>query len=279
MTAAAFTSQLCPALNQRSAPQHRDCNPTCLVSTCRVRRGCSARESLGKSRHCVNSFKRCTSHRSRISTVITANAKSRNDVTSTTPINELVGQAVDPYTRVAHGSPAGPISDAFWGGLGTFVSFCILGVIDVWIAPTGLPFMIGSFGTISILLFGAPTSIVLNKWNIVVGHLLAAIIILLFMKFFVGPVWLMRALAMGAIVTGMMITGSVHPPGGALILACCDSAKIQALGWWYLLYPGLAGVVVLLVLAHITDLLKAKFVFGAETSKEDPPGELNLKAA
>lgn len=39
-----------------------------------------------------------------------------------------------------------PISDAFWGALFALLAFLGLGVIDMCIAPTGLPFMIGSYG-------------------------------------------------------------------------------------------------------------------------------------
>jgi len=86
--------------------------------------------------------------------------------------DEMLSMAADDNCRVSlkpqNSTEVKPISDAFWGALFALLAFLGLGVIDMCIAPTGLPFMIGSYGTISILLFGAPDSPVLFKWNIVV---------------------------------------------------------------------------------------------------------------
>jgi hypothetical protein len=39
-----------------------------------------------------------------------------------------------------------PVSDAFWAGIGVFTAFCILGLLDLYLSPTGVPLMIGSYG-------------------------------------------------------------------------------------------------------------------------------------
>ena len=53
----------------------------------------------------------------------------------------------------------------------------------------------------------------------------------------------------------MLWTGAVHPPGGALVLIFADSHRMQALGARYVLYPGLAGAMLLMVAAALTDEL------------------------
>ena len=47
-----------------------------------------------------------------------------------------------------------------------------------------------------------------------------------------------QSLAIGA----MRVTGTTHPPGGATaLIAVIGSAKVKALGFWYVLMPAGAG--------------------------------------
>jgi hypothetical protein len=70
----------------------------------------------------------------------------------------------------------GPFSNIVWAFVGCFLSMAALGLADVaFFAPRGLPFLMGSFGTISVLYFGAGLRApLLRFWNVVVGHLCAA---------------------------------------------------------------------------------------------------------
>ena len=127
-----------------------------------------------------------------------------------------------------------------------------------------MPFLIGSFGTISVLYFGvglrAP---VLRLWNVVVGHILAgccAVACLTLLQ----PLWLARSVALSTTVAAMLWTGSIHPPGGALVMILMESAKFQALGPLYVLYPGLAGALLLYVASAATDAVKRRFVFTSD---------------
>lgn len=118
-----------------------------------------------------------------------------------------------------------------------------------------------SFGTISVLYFGAGLRApVLRLWNVVVGHLAAAAFASLALAL-IQPLWLARAVGLASTVAFMLWTGSVHPPGGALVLILADSAAMQALGGTYLLWPGLAGALALYGFAAATDELKRRFVF------------------
>lgn len=47
-----------------------------------------------------------------------------------------------------------------------------------------------------------------------------------------GPSLLSRSLAMACMIAAMLLTDSVHPPGGALVLMAVDSATIQRMDWW-----------------------------------------------
>ena len=158
-----------------------------------------------------------------------------------------------------------PISHAFWAFLGCFLSMALFGALDQYVlAPRGVPFLMGSFGTISVLYFcvglRAPF---LRPWNVVAGHVAAAALACVCVQC-VQPLWLARALALACTVAVMLWTGCVHPPGGALVLILCDSAKFQALGLAYLLYPGVAGSMLLMVFAYLTDLAKQRLVFTSD---------------
>ena len=157
-----------------------------------------------------------------------------------------------------------PLSHVLWAWVGCFVTISLFGLMDAHLASLGVPYMLGSYGTISVLAFGvglrAP---VLRPWNVIAGHLIAASCAVLCLGLPV-PVWLARALALASAVAAMLWTGSVHPPGGALVMVLMESAKFQALGWTYVLYPGLAGAMLLMCASAATDELKRRFIFTSD---------------
>lgn len=157
-----------------------------------------------------------------------------------------------------------PLSHILWAWVGCFITISLFGLMDAHLATKGVPFMMGSYGTISVLAFGvglrAP---VLRPWNVVAGHLLAACCAVACLAL-LQPIWLARAVALATAVAAMLWTGSIHPPGGALVMILMDSARFQALGWTYVLYPGLAGALLLMLASAATDALKARFVFTSD---------------
>lgn len=189
---------------------------------------------------------------------------------SSPPLLAHLRLALDSTPRLAlpyGGAPAEGVkrfSDAVWGAVGCFVSFLVVGAMDTFLfAPQGVPFMLGSFGTISILYFAAGLKApLLRPHNIVVGHLLASTVAYLAVML-IQPPFVARAVGMAATVFLMLMTGSVHPPGGALVVMLTDNARLRALGPLYILFPGLAGALVLMVGAALTDALKQRFVFEA----------------
>lgn len=77
----------------------------------------------------------------------------------------------------------------------------------------GLPLLLGSFGTIAILLFGKPEADAVQLWPILAGQLGATAIAVSMLQVF-GSSLTTRACAMAATVMYMMYTDSIHPPGG-----------------------------------------------------------------
>jgi CBS-domain-containing membrane protein len=111
---------------------------------------------------------------------------------------------------------------------------------------SGQPWILGSFGASCVLLFGFPDAAFSQPRNLIVGHVLCSLIGLGFLKF-VGPDWWSMALAVGAALAAMLITRTVHPPAGSnpviIFLTRPD--------WPFLLFPTLAGAIILFFLARL----------------------------
>lgn len=111
---------------------------------------------------------------------------------------------------------------------------------------SGYTLLIAPFGASSFLLFGFPASPLVRKRNLVGGHLLTAMVGLLFLTFAPSST-LMMALAVGLGAFLMLATGTSHPPAGANpIVIMMTNAH-----WQFLLTPILAGVIFLLAVGFL----------------------------
>ena len=66
---------------------------------------------------------------------------------------------------------------ALWPMAGAFAGIGLVGLLDVHLrslsarlGPTGVPFFVSSFGTLSVVLYAAPDSKIVSLWNIIVGR-------------------------------------------------------------------------------------------------------------
>ncbi|PNW82822.1 hypothetical protein CHLRE_06g295826v5 [Chlamydomonas reinhardtii] len=126
-------------------------------------------------------------------------------------------------------------SDLLWSFCGMFSAVAALGVMNLYVRTwpvvgewhqQGLGLLLGSFGTLCVLIFGRPEAEAVRVWNLLAGHVIATVTVLTLLHL-LGPSVLSRALAMAAMIAVMLFTDSVHPPGGALVLMAVDSAAIQ----------------------------------------------------
>lgn len=134
---------------------------------------------------------------------------------------------------------------AFW----SFIS-STLGILAICEITTlvGHPLLIGSFGASAVLLFGATDSPLAQPRNLVGGHLVSAVVAVLVVAFF-GSTPLTMAVGVGLAIFVMNLTHTTHPPGGATALIGVQGA----VGPEFILLPVLAGAVILLVMAMITN--------------------------
>lgn len=138
-----------------------------------------------------------------------------------------------------------------WTFLGAFLGIGIIGLFNsAYLPPSDNLFLIGSFGASSVLIYGIINSPLAQPRNLIGGHVICAFTGVLVHKFVPGEVWLTSALSVALSIVFMQITKTLHPPGGATaLIANIGSAKIQSLGFFYVLSPVLSGVLILFFVA------------------------------
>ena len=131
-----------------------------------------------------------------------------------------------------------------------FFSAFTIGVLTVLTYKSTLGYFIaGSFGSSMVLLFGFPESPFAQPKNVFFGHLVTAIVGLLFLHFVPLPIFLTIPLAVGFGVGLMILFNVTHPPaGGNPIIVIIGSVSFD-----YLLSPVISGSVIIIIFAIIVN--------------------------
>ena len=96
-----------------------------------------------------------------------------------------------------------------------FFSTITIGVLTVLTYKSTLGYFIAaSFGSSMVLLFGFPESPFAQPKNVFFGHLLTALVGVLFVNFIPLPIYMSIAFAVGIGVFLMILLNVVHPPAG-----------------------------------------------------------------
>jgi CBS domain-containing membrane protein len=158
------------------------------------------------------------------------------------------------YTkRIVYTETLFNFQEHLWTFIGSFLGIGIIGFLNsqYFNAYENL-FLIGSFGASSVLIYGVINSPLAQPRNLIGGHLISAFIGVLIYKLLPGQIWLSGAISVSLSIVMMQMTKTLHPPGGATaLIANLPSAKIQALGFFYVFSPVLSGVLILLIVALI----------------------------
>lgn len=143
----------------------------------------------------------------------------------------------------------------FWTFLGAFFGIGVIAFIQgVYFTESDNLFLIGSFGASSVLIYGVIQSPLAQPRNLVGGHLVSALTGVTIAQILPDIVWLTAPLAVSLSIIAMQHTKTLHPPGGATaLMAVTGSAKIKALGYLYVVFPVLTGVIILLLVALIVN--------------------------
>ena len=122
--------------------------------------------------------------------------------------------------------------------------------------PFGL-FLVASFGSSMVLLFGYPESPFAQPKNIFFGHLLTAFIGIIVLKFFPLPIYITIPIATGLGVCFMILFNVTHPPaGGNPIIVIIGGVSFE-----YLISPIILGSIIVLVFGVVINrfVLKKKY--------------------
>ena len=115
-------------------------------------------------------------------------------------------------------------------------------------------FLIASFGSTMVLLFGYPESPFAQPKNIFFGHFVTATVGVVFVNFVPLPLYLSIPLAVGIAVGLMILLNVTHPPaGGNPVIVLMGSASYN-----YLLNPIIFGCIILILFGVILNRFIAK---------------------
>ena len=122
--------------------------------------------------------------------------------------------------------------------------------------PFGL-FLIASFGSSMVLLYGYPESPFAQPKNIFFGHLLTALTGIVILKLIPVPIHITIPLATGLGVCFMILLNVTHPPaGGNPIIVIIGGVSFE-----YLISPIILGSIIVLVFGVVLNrfVLKKKY--------------------
>ena len=118
-------------------------------------------------------------------------------------------------------------------------------------------FLIASFGSSMVVLFGYPESPFAQPKNIFFGHLLTSLVGVLFVNFISLPLYVTIPLAVGIGVGLMILLNVPHPPaGGNPIIVIMGSVSFD-----FLINPIISGTIIILIFGIILNriILKKKY--------------------
>ncbi len=157
----------------------------------------------------------------------------------------------------AKSPPAVGMTEVLWSWLGSVTGIALCGYLSTkYFEPKDSTLLIGSFGASAVLVYAAIKSPLAQPRNLIGGHVISALVGVLCCKFFGGTVWVASALAVSLAIVTMLLTKTLHPPGGATaLIAVIGGKKIHDLGFFYAIIPAGVGALLLLVIALVVNNL------------------------
>jgi len=142
--------------------------------------------------------------------------------------------------------------------ISTIFSIITIGVLTLLTYKTeyGI-FLIASFGSSMVLLYGYPESPFAQPKNIFFGHLLTSIVGIVFLNLIPLPIYITIPFAVGIGVGLMILLNVTHPPaGGNPIIIIMGSVSLE-----YLITPIILGSLIILAFGIILNrlILKKKY--------------------
>ena len=147
------------------------------------------------------------------------------------------------------------ISKSILAGVFSTITICTLTLLT-YKTEFGI-FLIASFGSSMVLLFGYPESPFAQPKNIFFGHLLTSLVGMFFLYFIPLPIYVIIPLAVGFGVGLMILLKVTHPPaGGNPIIVIIGSVSAD-----YIINPIIIGTGIILIFGIVLNrlILKKKY--------------------
>ena len=166
-----------------------------------------------------------------------------------------------------------PLRDRLASGLGGLVAIVAILFVSRSFVDEGAALIVASMGASAVLLFAVPHGPLSQPWQLVVGHLVSAVIGVACARW-LGPGPAAAGLAVGAAILAMRLTHSIHPPGGATALsAVLGGPAVIELGFQYVVTPVLLNVAVILAVGVVFNYPLRWRRYPAALAPERPPAE------
>lgn len=113
---------------------------------------------------------------------------------------------------------------------------------------TDMPFIMAPFGASAVLLYSASSSPLAQPRNFLCSHFIAGFIGITCVNL-LGSSWYVAALSVALAILAMMVTDTVHPPGGATALLVVLQ---NTTSYMFLLRPIAVGVALMFIAAVLS---------------------------
>lgn len=141
---------------------------------------------------------------------------------------------------------------------GSVLGLGLLSLIhELLYGATDLPLIIAAFGATAVVLYGCPDSPIAQPRNLFSGSLISAFVGVVTYHALQGfPIWFEGIVAISTALFLMTLTGTLHPPGGAIaFIAIAGPPEIHQLGFLYLVYPIGTGISLMYLVALLMNRL------------------------
>ena len=149
----------------------------------------------------------------------------------------------------------GNIKQSFLAGLFSIITIGILTGLT-YKTELGI-FLLASFGSSMVLLYGYPESPFAQPKNVFFGHFLTTVVGIFFLQFIPLPLFIIIPLAVGFGVGLMILFNVTHPPaGGNPIIVIIGGVSVE-----YLVSPVISGSIIIIIFAIVLNrlILKKKY--------------------